>query len=363
MTGEPTSSCELAGLVPLRGSEAGQSPSFFPELHTSAPRTDPEIGFGPIKLERRGTTSHAKQARLALDLDALRETVIAKLVQCGHSDLIEPLCECHTKQVIAKCESCATVKKYWNRCEVFYCPSCQPRLAKDRRNSIEWWSNHLKQPKHVVLTVRNTDQLDRDYVDWFKACFRKLRRTKFARNWSAGCFSLEVTNEGKGWHLHLHALIEAKYIPADQLAQEWARLVGQEFAIVCVKDVRNKAYLQEVTKYAVSGNELAGWTGHQIATYIRAFKGGRMFGVFGELHGLRSSHKEWVDAETADKHTCECGCSRFRLFTPAEWEWYEAVGDRPPPTFGQKVMQPLPTEFQLAFFPPNSRSQQYRAPR
>lgn len=195
-----------------------------------------------------------------------------------------------------------------------------------------WWVAIVAQPKHVVLTVKNREGFDRAYVSWFKECFTKLRRSKFARFWNGGMFSLEVTNEGKGWHLHLHALIDAKWIDAQELAVKWASIVGQDFAIVKVLDVRNKSYLHEVSKYAVKGSDLAKWSTAELVCYLSAMDGVRSFGTFGSLFKRQSEFVEWREAMLATKNACPCGCTHFKYFSESEWSWEcHVTGSRPPP--------------------------------
>lgn len=269
----------------------------------------------PLQLEIRGITQQ-RQSEFWRSQTIFKNTVWAKLLSAGRHDLADKIKDCHTQESYRVCPSCNKARKLWNRCENFFCPECQPRLSRDRKQAVEWWTKLAQQPKHVVLTVRNSSTLTKDYVQSFKAAFRRLRRSAFASNWIGGFYSIEVTNEGQGWHLHLHALVESRWIDARQLSRAWARVAGQDFAIVKVKDARGKDYLREVTKYSVKGSDLAGWTGRDIAVFVDAFTGVRTFGVFGNLYGRR---KEWADfckSLAANKPSCDCGCSTFLFLSP-----------------------------------------------
>ena len=294
-----------------------------------------DIQKEPLKLESRGATRHADLWSAAL---LHTESVIAKLQEFGRLDLASPLKNCHTEESCRVCTGCRRVSVFYNRCERFYCPTCQPRLARERRESVEWWTREIAEPKHVVLTVKNSETFSRSYVQWFKQCWGKLRRRKFARGWRGGFYRLEVTNEKNGWHLHLHALVDCGWINARHLAEEWAKIIGQEFAIVKVKDVHGRDYLAEVTKYAVKGNDIARWTGAQIAEFVDALSGVKTFGVFGSLYGKRTEWREWLDQLQAGRVKCECGCENFRILSPNELAWERLQADsragassRPPP--------------------------------
>jgi len=331
---------DLSGSVPSGGpgAEPSVAESFclleqeLDEL-PPRPRFDHEAPPARVKLETRGVTSHQQQGLLWRSNTIFKESIVAKLLSISRREEANKLGNCHTQLSYATCGGCQAVRKFYNRCELFFCPECQPRLSAERKESIEWWTHQATQPKHVVLTVRNSQQITKDYVKWFKACWSKLRRSKFARNWEGGFYSLEVTNEGKGWHLHLHAIVEAKWIDAGELARQWARCVAQDFAIVKVKDCRQREYLKEVTKYAVKGSELAGWPAADIAAFIDAFKGVRTFGVFGVLYGKRTEWREWLDTLQSERGTCTCGCNNWTVRDEHMQEWHEA-------TFGPTTIEP-----------------------
>jgi hypothetical protein len=289
----------------------------------------------PIRLETTGVTAQSEQLELLEKVLVVKDSIVSKLLSIGGYDLAEPLDKCHTVESFAQCQGCRKVRHFWNRCENFYCPVCQPALARERTEGLKFWSELIPQPKHVVLTVRNTRVLSWTYVKWFKACLAKLRRRKFARNWRSGLWSLEVTNEGRGWHLHAHLLIDANYIDKSELARQWADIVGQDFAIVGVKDARDKSYLKECCKYTVKGSQLASWQPLDIAAFIYAFSGQRTFGVFGDLYGRRSEWASELKRLTAEKRRCECGCDQWKIYSEDEWSWQLL-------TQGGPTLQPIP---------------------
>ena len=284
----------------------------------------------PIQLERRGVTSHVAQvphvqpvpewqAEFWSKQTLQKNTVAAKLREFGRPDLSGTLEDCHSTWTVALCGDCGRVKRFPNRCDNFFCPECQPRLASERRKAVEWWTKLVCQPKHVVLTVVNIPDLTKAHILEFKRWFSRLRRRKFARNWQGGFYSLEVTNEGRGWHLHVHALVDAKWIDAGELAREWAKVTNGMGNIVCVKDARRHDYLGEVTKYAVKGVDLAKWSGKDIATFVTAFDGVRTFGVFGTLYGARTKFAEFIASLRDAKPKCDCGSCNVSYFTESEW--------------------------------------------
>ena len=313
------------------------------ETPPQVPRFDP----APVQLETRGITQQPTQA----EMDQFPEwqqallwskntihknTTAAKLREAGRLVEATKLEKCHTIYTVAQCTSCHTIKKFPNRCDLFYCAECQPRLSNDRRRAVEWWTQEIKQPKHVVLTVQNLPAITKAHVQEFRSWWNKLRRSKFARHWHGGFYSLEVTNEGRGWHLHLHALVNAHWIDSLGLSVAWEKATNGLGRIVKVKDGREKNYLKEVTKYAVKGVMLAAWTKEQICEFLDAFNGVRTFGVFGSLYAKRTQFADWFKSVRDAKPKCSCGCCTALYFAEAEFlekDFQPAtnLNDMPPP--------------------------------
>lgn len=143
---------------------------------------------------------------------------------------------------------------------------------------------------------------------------------------------MEVTNEGRGWHLHAHLLIDAPFIPADELSRKWAQLLGQDVAIVKVQQVRGEKYLNEVTKYAVKGNDLARWSAQHVAEFVKAFTRQRTHGAFGTLYKMSLEWKRLLAQLREDAKQCECGCREVKIISFHQWELEGATTIPPPDT-------------------------------
>lgn len=228
------------------------------------------------------------------------------------------------------CAGCLRTSPFYNRCDLRHCPCCAVRLSAKRKESLTWWTRQISQPKHVVLTCRNTDTLTKARVLEFKKNLTRLRRSSFAKAWRGGFYSLEVTNDGEsGWHLHAHLLVDARWIDSRALSKIWERITGDSY-IVKVIDCRGTDYLREVTKYVVKGNDMARLTGDQIAELIESFDGVKTFGSFGNLYKLRSQHAAWREEQDSKKETCECGCDLWKIMDANEFEWWCCQHGAPP---------------------------------
>ena len=301
----------------------------------------------PIQLERRGASSHRQQSgsrathtpwqdEFWARQTVFKTSVAAKLREVGQDALAMTLDACHTEWTVQICNDCSKSRRFPNRCDLSFCPECQPRLASERKKAVEWWTKLIKQPKHMVLTLKNTRNITTGHLSELKRWFARLRRRQFARCWRGGFWSIEVTNEGSGWHLHMHILVDADWIDEGELAKQWADVTGRIGRIVKVKDARQKNYLAEVTKYAVKGSQLAQWTPEQIEQFVLAFGRQKTFGVFGDLHAARTKFSEWIADLQNSKPKCECGSNNVRYMDECDFlaqppAKKSASSPRPPP--------------------------------
>jgi hypothetical protein len=232
---------------------------------------------------------------------------------------------CGQEKFFMACYDCSRGEEIVYQCCQKWCPRCNWKKAMEKRKLLEKMTKGMTGVKHVVLTQKNFQTLNREKIMTSRKALFDLRRQKIFGKVSGGCASLEFTNEGNGWHMHWHLLIASPWIDSRQLAIAWGELVGQEFAIVKVMDVSEKSYLQEICKYVVDGSELAGWTPAQILEFIIALRGTRMFTVFGKFREVSSWARELVKLDKAKRPGCICGChhkiiGRDEQHAQRQWE-------------------------------------------
>jgi len=342
-------------------------------------------------LETRGTTSQIPagtrgacrkeiQQELWRRQTVHKNSIAAKLREAGATEESQKLENCHSRYVVAICGDCGTVQKFPNRCDQGHCPECQPSLAREREHQVGWWTQSIKQPKHVVLTLRNIPDLTPGHLAEAKKYLARLRRTAFAtkstvwwfdkatgqysrlRNWRTadstgwtvksspwrgGFYSIEITKEDKGWHLHFHLLVDSDYISQTLLSEAWQRITLGFSYIVKVKDCRQDDYLREVTKYAVKGSQLAKWSPAEIVCFLRSFANARTFGVFGSLYGARTQFAEFIATMKCAKPKCTCGSCNVRYMDENLWLAEECrpgrlAPCRPPPSPPEDPSFPFP---------------------
>jgi hypothetical protein len=218
---------------------------------------------------------------------------------------------CGQTQIFRTCTSCGDWTSFWSHCNLKFCPVFNWRIARRRAELLRAWSLTITQPKHVVLTTKNHRVLTKREVRLFQSAFGRLRRSKFFAAVKGGCVSIEITNEGSGWHVHGHILCDVRYLDVKELAIRWGKLVGQSFGVVYVKDCRGSSYLHEVAKYCVKPAQMVSWHPEEIAQFIRTVSGCRLFATFGSLFKLRSVITAQLAQDKPEPQPCQCGCEDF----------------------------------------------------
>jgi len=216
---------------------------------------------------------------------------------------------CNQESVYRTCRACGSWQALPYQCCLKWCPRCVFKLSRIRQEKLKYWTEKISQPKHVVVTQLNMMMIGRDSFTRNAENIRRLQRSVCFESVRGGCSSTEVTNKSKGWHLHNHLLVDADWIDARELAQTWAKIVEQKFAIVKVKDARAQDYRMEVAKYVCKSSELVSWTPRQIANFVNGLFRTRLFVKFGTLR----TEPPYQTPKT--NRVCECGCSEFHHTT------------------------------------------------
>lgn len=239
------------------------------------------------RLARYGKAkSNALQFRRYL-LDQDENKLADQLGSCGNYAVFHDYYTIRQTRLAKMC----TCKKH------LICPLCAIRRgAKALRVYLARIEQLIKQnpklkPYLVTLTVRNGPELN-ERMAHLMSCLRAYhKRRKGARQngevrkAKAAVWSYEVTNRGKCWHPHVHAIWLAETAPdAFRLSEEWHQLTSDSM-IVDVSPIIGDPVdaCMEVFKYALKFSDLNNTD--RLHAY-KVLKGKRLQDAFGELRGL-----------------------------------------------------------------------------
>lgn len=290
--------------IPPEG-RASLTPS--PQNSSQRPAQNPRS----LKLDNTVVTSHPSKTpeQLGSIKSCQWEIIGDKLTQAGHvSKQFKNYERCGQEEIYRTCACCGKWETMEYQCSLKWCPRCNWKITRRRQEELKFWIAKIEQPKHIVTTQQNRTAFTRQFLRQHQLNLAKLRRTEVFREVKGGCVSVEVTNERKGWHLHAHWLVDARWVDAVELATTWGRIVEQEYAIVKVCDLRHRDdYQKEIAKYVVKSSDMVNWIPTEIREFVETVKANRFFFRFGSLFKLKR------EKPTREPRICGCGSSDFQF--------------------------------------------------
>lgn len=230
---------------------------------------------------QRDTERAQRRAEIFAARAAARAALAARLDETNSPDLAARLEKCGQPLGLT-CTACGHQKQTFTRCDLKWCPSCAPLLAHEKVTRYAPICAEFLSPLFVTLTVKNYS--DRVGVRELRRAFTALRRQRWwKKRVAGGVASFEVTNRGKGFHPHIHALIDCRWLsvtvnrPAPgasndafrsaarraltEVADVWSLAVGRKGtlkvrAVFHRDDGDSTAAMREVIKYSVKPSDL-----------------------------------------------------------------------------------------------------------
>ena len=261
--------------------------------------------------EDRGIPYAKQLSLMGADADAgiLKQALQRRLTEEGENELAEKLAKCGQTMRLW-CRDCGHMHEAKTRCNRKWCPVCARMVAAKRSAKLAAVARSFQWPLFVTLTMRNipADECAVDFVRDLRKAFGKLRNRKLWKSRVAGgAAAIEVTNTGAGWHPHIHALIDCRWLairtPAPRPTDSPARIAAlcedaaKEFSALwakCLKadytpSVKTKRAsheaAKEVMKYACKGSDLVE-SPDSIGPVLRMLDGTRLVTTFGSAFGI-----------------------------------------------------------------------------
>ena len=287
-----------------------------------------------------------------------RARLLSRLEAEGADDLTEALRKCGLELPLT-CRSCGHVHKLQTRCNRKWCPVCARQIAAKRAAKLQAAALTFRWPLFLTLTVENVESNDysRDFVRDLRRSFGKLRQRKlWKKRVKAGAAAIEITNTGRGWHPHIHALLDCRWLAidtpeptarmspeaqavrfrqaAEELTEVWQKCVKTRTASQVKVKRADMHAAREVMKYAVKGSDLID-APDEIAPILRMMDGTRLVTTFGDCYGLTlpeeerppltcpNGHSDWTTQRirpAAPTHTDD-----GREYPPGYWDWSVAM--------------------------------------
>ena len=280
----------------------------------------------PKQLELFGRKVEAAQWRLQI-LTRLREE--------GEHEMADKLAKCGQPMSLW-CAECGHEHPCETKCCRKWCPSCAPKRGNQRADRLRVLIGSMEWPMHLTFTVPNVayGTAARGMMRDLMLAFRRLRRLKlWTENVSGGCYGMEVTDKGCGYHPHLHVVIDCQWLalhtPAPhwrdsderkkekmrasmaevQAAWQFATGIDEHMSIYARRCDSNAA--SEILKYALKSEDAVKLQG-RLGDVFRAMDAVRMCQTFGSIRGVK------IPEDEEHKLTCPNG--------HAEWRTVRTIG-------------------------------------
>ncbi len=224
----------------------------------------------------------------------------------GYERIEQQLRDCQETEVLACCSHCG--KSWWilTRCRLRVCPLCSYTVAQQRADFLKAMTKHMHHPKLVTLTMPPWKDDPREGISYLRASFSKLRRSKVFKAVRGGAYQIEIKVHPTYYHIHMHILLDAPYIPHQLLFNEWKQILQVAAPQIDIRAAENDKAKAYVVKYAAKSADFDN-NPETIIEWYKATKGTRLFGTFGLWYNAKI--EELDDEQEHPQPTPVCpGC-------------------------------------------------------
>jgi len=269
----------------------------------------------------------------AAERKAQRELVESRLWRAARFDEYHRLQRCGEKRQLC-CTCCGTWLEIQQWCMRRYCPDCALRRSIELQRVYEPTVERMKWPLFLTLTLGGGENWELDeMISALRGGFRKMRRHKwFSDRVKGGVASVELAWAKRGWHAHLHALLECRWLAVTvaeprpgmskaavkrafkaaqkEIAAMWSDACGIDPSGIFVRRP-TAGTTREVLKYSVKP---ASWKEEDMPVHdlLDAMKGMKMVAPWGTVRKLR--RLVVADLEAVEpKAQCKCKEPSWRM--------------------------------------------------
>lgn len=216
----------------------------------------------------------------------------------------------HTYRTI-QCGGCSNTFHVPLSCGDRFCSICSGPRRRKVRAKLDAIVKSLKFRKRygikfITLTIPNQED-PRAGFKIIQKSFRRLRQRSFWK-WKVdgGAWVVEITGQPGRWHVHIHAVLESKFIRHSLLKRHWSEV--SPGSIVYIQSIPVDTVVRYLTKYCAKSTVAEA---HRIHI-SHALKGCRLFQPFGSWQSLALS------VPKVDYCCPECGGTRFHLYVETD---------------------------------------------
>lgn len=191
--------------------------------------------------------------------------------------------QCRETLSLVCCKACHHSWYVVTRCHQRICPLCSYEVTIERAKFINAMTKSMKHPKLVTLTMPLWTHDPHIGIKLLRKYFSQLRKEKCMASVKGGAYQIELKQKEGGWHIHIHAIVDAPYIPYQLLFKSWKRITGANAPQTDIRAADSPEARSYVAKYAAKSAALDTHPESIVAWYL-ATKGERLFATFGSFY-------------------------------------------------------------------------------
>lgn len=215
----------------------------------------------------------------------VKNQIAKQFAQAGHDDVAEKLRDCQETESKVLCTHCG--KSWWviTKCKLRVCPLCSYEESRNRGQMMIALTNQMQFPKLLTLTLPGIQKDARAGIKLLRKNWNKLRRNHLFDKVKGGAYAIELKPKPTGWHVHLHAIIDAPYLPKQKIFTVWKSFFNVSFISIDIRVAQSKEQKKYLAKYVTKNSSFEGIP-ESIVAWWEAVKGLRLFEVFGTFRTL-----------------------------------------------------------------------------
>jgi len=154
----------------------------------------------------------------------------------------------------------------------------------------------------------------RDGIKLLRDSFNKLRRHKLMKSVVGGAYCIEVIPNENYWHIHLHAILDCKFLPYQRIFSEWRALFDVRHIEVDIRQADSREARSYIAK-EVGKNMAISLDPEYIVEWYHAIKGSRLWTSFGTFFNIKLNELDDECEEPDFVPTCpNCGAHHSMYF-------------------------------------------------
>ncbi|MCG2681308.1 MAG: protein rep [Kiritimatiellae bacterium] len=222
--------------------------------------------------------------------------------------------DCTETLSLVICRDCNHKWYVVNHCRLRACPICSFQVSRERARYLNALCQRIPSVKLLTLTMPAWRGNPKEGIKLLRDSFNKLRKHKLMKSVSGGAYCIEVNPRDDFWHIHLHAILDCKFLPYQRIFSEWRALFDVRHIEVDIRQADSREARSYIAK-EVGKNMAISLDPDSIVAWYNAIKGSRLWTSFGTFYNVTLNELEDEKEDSEFLPTCpHCGKTKTMFF-------------------------------------------------